>query len=255
STYGDRLHPRIPAKEVLGMYLNTILKRQGVAVIPSFSVGRTQDVLYLIKELMDEGSISKVPVVLDSPLSRRANKIFHDCYDNTCIKDEVLEDIHIYPSTLQEVEDVIESKKVTASEKSMIIISASGMIDGGRVVHHVKKRITDPKSGIILVGFQPEGTKGRLLLDGIDTLRLHKEELPVKASIFYVESLSAHGDYLDFIKWLQESRVSPKLVILNHGETKASNHLKLMLESQLSYKVTIADFSEEFDLNHVQIHP
>lgn len=253
STYGNKLHARIPAKEVLGMYLNTILKRKGVAIIPSFSVGRTQDILYLIKELIESHAIPSVPVHLDSPLSKKANHIFNQCYRKGCVKDEVTEDIDIYPSTLVEVEDAIESKALTAMDGPRIIVSASGMIDGGRVVYHVKQHVTDEKSGIILVGYQPEGTKGRILLDGNKMLRLHKEELPVNASIFYVDSLSAHGDYLDIIEWLSESKVDPKMIILNHGEEKGSKHFKLLIESQLNIKTTVADYGEEFDLDHMNV--
>ncbi len=251
STYGGKLHARIPAKEVLGMYLNTILKRSGVAVIPSFSVGRTQDVLYLVKQLMDENEIPQVPVILDSPLSKKANKIFNGCFKKGCVKDAVLENQDIYPSSLIEIDTAEESKRITSSKGPMIVISASGMIDGGRVVHHVKKRVVDPNSGIILVGFQPKGTKGRILLDGEKMLRLHKEELPVNASIFYVNSLSAHGDYLDLIEWIKESEIDPNLVILNHGEETGAEHFKTLIESQLEFKTTIAGYGESFELDNI----
>ncbi|TNE44707.1 MAG: MBL fold metallo-hydrolase [Deltaproteobacteria bacterium] len=250
STYGGRLHPRIPAKEVLGLYLNTILRRSGVAVVPAFSVGRTQDVLYLVKLLMDEGTIPRVPVILDSPLSRKANAIFNECFQTGHIKEDVRKQGNIYPNTLREIETVIESRQVNSIKEPMILISASGMLDGGRVVHHVKNRVVNKSDGIILVGYQPEGTKGRLLLDGISTLRMHKEEFPVKASIFHVNGLSAHADYLDIIEWLQESDVHPKLVMINHGEEQGAKHLKTLLESQLDWEATIADFGEEFHLDH-----
>jgi metallo-beta-lactamase family protein len=251
STYGDKLHPRIPAKEVLGLYLNTILKRSGVAVIPSFSVGRTQDVLYLVKQLIAEGKIPAVPVILDSPLSKKANKIFSECLKSESIREEVLKDENIFPETLLEVETTEESKNITTSDGPMIIISASGMIEGGRVVHHIKSRITNKKNGIILVGFQPKGTKGRLLLDGLKVLRLHKEELPVEASIFYVDSLSAHADYLDTIEWLNTAEIKPKFVILNHGEQMGALHLKTLIESELEIKATIASMGESFELDNI----
>lgn len=251
STYGGKLHSRIPAKEVLGLYLNTILKRGGVAVIPSFSVGRTQDVLYLIKCLQKENAIPSCRVVLDSPLSKKANKIFNDCFKREkCIKEDVSKEEDIYPEMIRQVESVEESKSLHEADGPMIIISASGMIDGGRVVHHVKKRVQDEKNGIILVGFQPVGTKGRILLDGEKKLRLHKEEFEVKASIFNVNSLSAHADYLDTLSWLKESNVKPGLIILNHGETKNSEHLKVIIESELGLKTTIAKQDEEFFLDH-----
>jgi len=251
STYGGKLHPRIPAKEVLGLYLNAILKKSGVAILPSFSVGRTQDVLYLIKKLMDEKVIPTVPVYLDSPLSKKANKIFNQCFKEDCVKEEVLQGGDIYPASLVEIDSVFESKRLTTAEGPLIIISASGMIDGGRVIHHIKKRISNKKNGIILVGYQPEGTKGRLLIDGVKMLRLHKQEFSIEANIFHINSLSAHGDYLDMIEWIKESKINPKLVILNHGEESGSKHMKNLIESQLDFKTTVADFGEEFDLQHI----
>lgn len=248
STYGNKLHARIPAKEILGMYLNTVLKRSGVVVIPSFSVGRTQDVLFLIKELIEEGKIPSVPVILDSPLSKKANAVFDDCFKKGKIKQEILEKGSIYPATLREVDSVEESKAITFTDEPMIIVSASGMIDGGRVVHHVKNRVSNKKNGIILVGYQPEGTKGRYLLDGEKMLRLHKQELVVKASIFYVNSLSAHADFLDLIEWLKESKINPRLVILNHGEEQGAKSFKTLIESELELNTTVAEFGEEFDL-------
>ncbi|MCB9228056.1 MAG: MBL fold metallo-hydrolase [Deltaproteobacteria bacterium] len=251
STYGKKLHSRIPAKEVLGMYLNTILKRSGVAIIPSFSVGRTQDIIYLIRELIDEKQIPEVPVVLDSPLSKKANAVFNECFCADQIKDDIIKDGTIYPVTMQEIESVKESKQLSETQGPMIIISASGMIEGGRVINHIKSRIEDKNNGIILVGYQPEGTKGRILLDGEKILRLHKEELRVNASIFNVNTLSAHGDYLDLISWIRDSKINPKLIILNHGEPEDSRHFKDLIESQLGFKTTVASFGEEFNLDHI----
>jgi metallo-beta-lactamase family protein len=248
STYGDKLHSRIPAKEVLGIYLNTILKRGGVAIIPSFSVGRTQDILYLVKELIKDKKIPLVPVYLDSPLSRKANAIFNKCMNPQFVKQEVLDEGSIYPYSFKEIETVEDSKALTEEEGPLIVISASGMLDGGRVVHHVKKRISDKKNGVILVGFQPKGTKGRILMDGEKKLRLHKEVFPVEASVFYLNSLSAHADYLDLIDWIESSDINPRLTILNHGEKMASAHLKVILESQLGLVTTIAKANEEFVL-------
>jgi len=250
STYGNKLHARTPAIDVLELYLNIILKRNGTAIIPSFSVGRTQEVLYLINRLMRDGKIPQVPVILDSPLSKKANKIFNQTDKNAFLKSELLEccESDLFPSTLREIETVQESKDLRNIPGPMIIISASGMIDGGRVVHHIKNRITDEKNGIILVGFQPVGTKGRLLLEGIETIRLHKEEMPVKATIFYINALSAHGDYLDLVEWLKSADKLPKMIILNHGEPASSNHLRLLLNAQFGITTTIADLGEEFNL-------
>lgn len=248
STYGNKLHSRIDAKKMLEIFLTSIIKRGGVAIIPSFSVGRTQDVLYLIKQLIDEKRIKRVPVFLDSPLSKKANEIFNESFASEQIKEDVLRDGTIYPDTLKVSETVNDSKSINFKDGPMIILSASGMMEGGRVIHHVKRRISDKKNGIILVGFQPVGTKGRLLLDGIKMLRLHKEELDVAASVFYVNALSAHADYLDTLEWLGNAESKPGFIILNHGEEMAAKNLKIILETQVGVKTTIADFDEEFYL-------
>ncbi|MDC1174882.1 MBL fold metallo-hydrolase [Bacteriovoracaceae bacterium] len=254
STYGDKLHPRIPAKEVLALYVNTILKRGGVAVIPSFSVGRTQDILFLIKQLIDEKKITAVPVILDSPLSKKANKIFNECLRKEFVREDIMEKSDYFPETLLEIDSTEDSINISAADGPMIIISASGMIEGGRVVHHVKSRISNKKNGIILVGFQPYGTKGRLLLDGIKVLRLHKEEFPVLASIFSINSLSAHADYLDTIDWLKTATVKPRFIILNHGEESGSLHLKSLIESELEINTTIATYGESYELDSIPLN-
>lgn len=251
STYGDRLHPRIPAEEILGIYLNSILSQSGVAIVPSFSVGRTQDILFLIKQLMDSGTIARVPVFLDSPLSSKANEIFRECMHDGFLKEEVMNKGDLFPTTLKETESVLESKQLNNAKGPIIIISASGMIDGGRVLHHIKQRIEDSNSGVILVGYQPVGTKGRLLLDGIEMLRLHGEEFKVNAKVYHVNSLSAHADYLDLVHWLKESDVHPTLTILNHGDEPAAKHLKGVLQSQLKFKTTVADLGEEFVFDQI----
>lgn len=250
STYGNRLHPRLSPKEVLGIFLKTIIKRGGVAVIPSFSVGRTQDILYLIKCLIDDKTIPRVSVYLDSPLSKKANSIFQRSFNESNIKKEIFEKGKVFPDTLIEIETVKDSKDLNnKSGEPMIIVSASGMIDGGRVVHHIKGRIEDKKNGVILVGYQPEGTKGRILLDGEKMLRLHKEEFTVKADIFYVDTLSAHADYLDTINWLKKSEHLPKFIILNHGEKNSLSNLKTLVEAEFQITTTIAEMNEGFKLD------
>jgi len=254
STYGDKIHPRLESKEMLKLHLNSILLRKGVAIIPAFSVGRTQDILILINQLILEKKIPDVPVVLDSPLSKKANKIFLVNKNTKYIKDHVksLNNGKVFPEKLRLVQTVQESISINSMSGPMIIVSASGMLDGGRVVHHLKKRVSEKENGIILVGYQPIGTKGRYLLDGYKMLRLHKQEFKVNASIFYINSLSAHGDYLDMMEWIKKSKVKPYLTILNHGEQRPTRHLKDVLNSCLGMNVTIAKNEEEFYLPSIK---
>ena len=250
STYGNKIHPRVPHLELLKIYINIVMKRNGVLIIPSFSVGRTQDILYCLNELQKNNQIPLAPIYLDSPLSKKANAIFKK-HQNSCHVREELKNVkELFPANLIEIESIAESKELNEQSGPLIIVSASGMIDGGRVVHHVKKRITDPKNAILFVGFQPEGTKGKILLDGNKMLRLHKEELNVEASIFKLDGLSAHGDFLDFLQWINESEIKPRLTILNHGEEKSSAFLKEVLKTEKNWSVCVASFNEKFNLDN-----
>ncbi|MEK6625980.1 MAG: MBL fold metallo-hydrolase [Bdellovibrionota bacterium] len=248
STYGDRVQVRISPEETLGRYLRIILNRNGVVIIPAFSVGRTQEVLFLINELMVAKKIREVPVYLDSPMSSSANRIFLENKEDHVLKIENNKLISsISPSSYHEVESVEESKKISKENGPMIIVTSSGMISGGRVLHHLKLRLPHKENGVIFVGYQAEETKGRLLVDGIDKIRIHHQEVPVHADIFSVDGLTAHADYIDILAWLGHLKKAPKLIILNHGEDRALKHLKLLIEGEFNYRVGIAEPGLEFD--------
>ncbi|MBI2521692.1 MAG: MBL fold metallo-hydrolase [Bdellovibrio sp.] len=254
ATYGNRLQVRISAEELMKRYLNIVLKRKGVMIIPAFSVGRTQEILFLINKLMEAKVINEVPVYVDSPMSASANRIFMDNPDDHVLKIENDQLVSpILPPSYHEVLSVAESKNISKQKGPMIIVTASGMISGGRVLHHLKDRLPYKENGVLFVGYQAEETKGRLLIEGIEKIRIFHKEVPVNADIFNIDGLSAHGDYLDILEWLASLKKSPKLIILNHGETKALNHLKMLIESEYDYKVAIAEPGEEVDTNNVSL--
>jgi len=242
STYGDRVQVRVTPEESMQRYLQIVLNRNGVVIIPAFSVGRTQEVLFLINKLMQNKKIPEVPVFVDSPMSSSANYIYLHNKEDHILKIENEQLLSpIAPPSYHETKSVEESKRISKQSGPMIIVTASGMITGGRVMHHLKDRLPHPENGILFVGYQAEETKGRLILDGIQTIRIHHQEIPIKADIFNIDGLSAHGDYLDILEWLGKLKKEPKLIILNHGENRSLKHLKLLIENEYHFNVTIAE--------------
>ena len=220
STYGDRLLPHGNPNQELAEIINKVMRRNGVLVIPAFAVGRTQDVLQAIAELQRENMIDKeIPVYVDSPMARSATKAHLKFPDELAwqpapggVQGPI--DTDMFKCT----ESFEESIALQEINRPHIVISASGMVTGGRVMHHLKNRLPDPKNGVLFVGYQAEGTKGRVLLSGEKEFRIHHERINVAAEIFKVDHFSAHADYEDSLRWVAQMPVPPKRIILNHGE-------------------------------------
>jgi len=250
ATYGNKLQPRVSVEREMQIYLNRVLNRGGVMIIPAFSVGRTQELLYHLHNLIKQKLIPEVPIYVDSPMSAQANRIFIENSDEHQLKIENDKLVSpICPHCYFETKDREESQKLNSKSGPMIIITASGMVTGGRVLHHLKNRLPVKSNGVMFVGFQAEETKGRLLLEGINTIRIHHEEIPVNAEVFHVHGMSAHADYLDMLDWLKHLKRPPKLIILNHGEAPGLHNLKRVIESSFNFKVTIAKVKESFKFN------
>lgn len=236
STYGDRLQSRLNSADELAPIINKITDRGGVALIPAFAVGRAQEVLQTLAVLRLEKKInSKIPIYLDSPMATKATEIFLKHQQEHLGK---IQFMGIFNAT----SSAIESQAIQESNQPMIIISASGMLSGGRIMHHLKTRLPDPKNGLIFVGYQAETTKGRLLQNGIKELRIHHQKIPVNAEVFTVESLSAHADYLDIFDWLKHFQKYPQKIFLNHGETISRQSLAVKL-SELGYSVELPELN------------
>ncbi|MBT3983380.1 MAG: MBL fold metallo-hydrolase [Bacteriovoracaceae bacterium] len=248
STYGDRLQPKNDPCELLGLFINNIIAKQGVVVIPTFTVGRAQEVLYYIKKLQEDKIIPITPVYVDSPMANSANRVFYDHQEEhkLSIGEDELKG-PLCPTKYHEINSTQASKELIQRDGPFIVLSAAGMLTGGRVLHHLKKRLPGKENGVIFVGYMVENTKGRRLQDGAKTIRIHHEEIEVHASIFTIEGLSAHGDYMDMINWLEHFQVLPKCIFLNHGELHASTHFKNILEGKFGVKVHIVKHGEEID--------
>ncbi|MFN0112349.1 MAG: MBL fold metallo-hydrolase RNA specificity domain-containing protein [Blastocatellia bacterium] len=251
STYGDREHKDFDVKAELARIINETVDRGGQILIPSFAVGRTQLLLYLIRELEDEGRIPIIPVYVDSPMASSATRLYLTHKEDHDLEMKDLLDDHRNPLAtkrfnLARTRD--QSKAITASEESAIVISASGMATGGRIMHHLRKRLPDERNTVIFVGYQSEGTRGRRLLDGEPEIKVFGQYVPVRAKIERLENLSAHADCNEILRWLGGFKHAPKKVFLVHGEPKAQEALKLKIIEKFGWTVEIPDYLDKFEL-------
>ena len=255
STYGDRKISRENIEDKLADVIQRVTTRGGTLIIPSFAVGRTQDLCYLIAKLKTENKIGDVPLYLDSPMAHRVSEVYlkhigelRDGLGQNLIETSLAE------TTAKLILTPEESQKLSLSPEPKIVISASGMLQGGRVMHHLKAKLADKNSGVLFVGYQSEGSKGRLLKDGIKSLRIHHQEIEVLAEIFALDGLSAHADGDELVRWCQALKTPPQSTWINHGETKAIAAFKARLETELKWPhVQAAQMGQLIDLTSTRI--
>ncbi len=255
ATYGGRYHERYDGTvEELARHINRAFARVGNVIIPSFAVGRTQELLYAIREAKERSLIKKkdFPVYVDSPLAIEATEIFSKC-DRECLDAETraliekgIDPISFSGLKLSVTAD--ESKLINTSTESKIIISASGMCEAGRIRHHLKHNLWKKENLILFVGYQTEGTLGRTLLGGAKTVKLFGEEIAVKAEIRNLKGNSGHADHAGLIRWAGEFERKPKIIFLNHGTEGSITALKGDLESQ-GYACEMPYSGTEYDLS------
>jgi metallo-beta-lactamase family protein len=252
STYGDRDHPTGSVADKLAEVINRVAKRGGAVVIPSFAVGRTQTLMYYLRQLDDQRQIPHLPVYVDSPMAISVTDIYmrhredHDT-DFTNLEQQGDKD----PLDLRDVHmtrTVEDSKKINDVISPCIILSASGMATGGRVLHHLARRLPDPRNAVLLVGYQAEGTGGRALQDGAQYLRIFGEEVPVGAEIVTLDQLSAHAGRSELLRWLPGFTIPPRQTFLVHGEPNALDALRAGIVSHFQWPVTVPAYLQSFDL-------
>lgn len=249
STYGNRLHETEDILTRFERIIKRTVGRGGKVVIPAFAVGRTQEVLYVLKKLEDSGRLPSIPIYLNSPLAIDATAIYikyaseHNFFANGTRPTEAF-----HPSRLIYVHDAEESKHLNSLAEPAIIISSSGMMSGGRILHHLKAYLPDPKSTLVITGFQAAGTRGRAIIDGAKAVKIHGMPVAVNAELEFIESLSAHGDYNDILRWLGGFHQPPKVTFLVHGEPDAAVILKQKIENELKWKVVIPKYLEKIEL-------
>jgi metallo-beta-lactamase family protein len=253
STYGDRDHPAGSVADELADVINQTAKRGGAVVIPAFAVGRTQTIMYLLKQLVATKRIADLPVYVDSPMAISVTELYKnhpEDHDIDFSRQEKNGDGD--PLNLREVHmtrSVEESKNINNVVSPCIIVSASGMVSGGRILHHLEHRLPDSRSTVMLVGYQGEGTRGRQLLDGAKYLNLYGESVPVRARIVEVGQLSAHAGKSELLRWLSGFQAPPKQTFFVHGEPVALTALSEAVKAKFGWAVTIPEYEQSFELN------
>jgi len=245
STYGDRVHSSAdPMKELEQIIVRTA-ERKGVVLIPSFTVGRAQTLLHYLAKLRAADRIPAIPMYLNSPMATDVTDLFcqfsslHKLSDLEC---EGIRDVVHY------VKSADESKRLNSRRPPMLIVSASGMATGGRILHHLKEFAPDAKNTIVLAGFQAAGTRGRALQDGAKEIKIHGEPVRVRAEVGLIEHLSAHADGEEILRWLEKSAASPRKVFVTHGEASSAQALASKIHESLGWECEVPDLNAEFSL-------
>jgi len=244
STYGDRVLPDY-RPQALAEIVNKVLGRGGTLIIPAFALGRSQEFLHYLGSLEQAGLIPAYPVYMDSPMARDVTDIYVRYQDQLQVRDLASS----WPSRLRFINDSDDSMLLAMSDEPKIVLSASGMLQGGRVLHHLKAKLPQEKNGVLFVGYQAQGTKGRLLREGISSLRIHHKEVSVEAEIFALDPFSAHADRTGLVSWLQDLQLKPQKVFLIHGETEARATLAKLIEQKYAFSCVLPKTHDEFVLS------
>ena len=252
STYGDRLHDPEDPKDALARVINEAAGRGGPLLIPAFAVGRTQELVYHIRELEEEGRIPVLPVRVDSPMAAAATQIYHRT------KDEHDEE---YASVLEQNRHPLrtrsmltastreESKRLNDETGTRVIISASGMMTGGRVLHHARRILPDERATVLFVGFQAAGTTGRKILDGAQFVRIMKGDVPVRCHVERIGGLSAHADWKEVLRWLAPlEQTPPRRAFTTHGEPEAAAAMAGHIRDRFGWRVDAPQYGESVEL-------
>jgi metallo-beta-lactamase family protein len=249
STYGNRVHDTTP--ETFAQEINDAIARGGSILIPAFAVDRTEVILMALKELIIDGKIPEIPIYVDSPMALSALGLYREAITARSaeiregVADRFANEDPFDAGALHQMTTTEESKAINDIDHSAIIISASGMATGGRVVHHLANLLPNPKNTVILVGYQAVGSRGRLLNDGATEVKIHGEVIPVKAHITNVESFSVHADSDELITWLKQAK-KPKKAYVVHGETEGQEHMQQRLSDELGWDVVIPKSNQSF---------
>jgi metallo-beta-lactamase family protein len=246
STYGDRSHPVTDPLKALGEVIRRTVARLGVVVIPAFAVGRAQSLLHCIQELKRRGVVRHdLPVFLNSPMAAGATAVYLRHASElrlTAAQCDALRD------AAQVVETPEESRLLNTRRGPMVIVAASGMATGGRVVHHLKAFAPDPRNTILFSGYQAGGTRGARIASGAATVRIFGEEVPVRAEVASLEDLSAHADASEIMGWMRGFARPPRRVFINHGEPAAADALRLRIERELHWDCHLPYYLEQLTL-------
>ena len=245
STYGNRIHPDEDVKLLLETYINNAFQINGTVIIPSFAVERVQSIMYLLWQLKKEGKLPNIPFIIDTPMGISVlevfteNKNWHKLSESDCIE---MCQMFTMNTDYQETINTIFDKG------SKVVIAASGMLTGGRVLSYLERYIGLPETTVIIVGYQAEGTRGRKLLEGATDIKIYGKYYPVLAKILEIEGLSAHGDQNDLLNWLSELESKPQKVFLVHGENQPADELRIKIQEHYDFACSVPMMGQEIEL-------
>jgi metallo-beta-lactamase family protein len=249
STYGSTSNPAVNPEPDLTRIVNDTFARGGVLVIPAFAVGRTQGILYYLRKLMKEDKIPDVPVYVDSPMAISATYLFYKYprYHNLQVTTKDLAE-ETETNMLVFVKSGQHSKSLNDLKTNAIIISSSGMMTGGRILHHLANRLKRPNDTVLIAGYQAEGTRGRDLLDGKPTIRIYGEEVPVRCKVEYMASMSGHADREELFRWMKNFKQKPKMTFCTHGEGERLVQYAQAIRDTFAWNVLVPDYLETVTL-------
>lgn len=254
STYGNRTHDPTPLIDQIRAPFRDTLARGGTILIPAFAVARAQLITLMLRELMESGDIAEIPVHIDSPMAVEVTEIYHK-YAGTKDLDPALTEAEwqrVFPRDVQFHRTVEESKQLNRLSGPRVIIAASGMLTGGRVLHHLERLAPDEKNLIVLAGFQAAGTRGRALADGARTLRMHGADIQVRAEVISLLGLSAHADANELVRWVRSGDgATSEATFIVHGEPDAAAALSQRFQTELRMRTITPKLGEVFDLSNV----
>ena len=252
STYGDRLHDPENPKDALKRIINDVAQRKAPLLIPAFAVGRTQEIVYLIRELEDEKAIPVLPVCLDSPMAAAATAAYAK---RTEEQDEDYASVLARPEHPLRTHAMItcsskeESKRQSETRGARVIVSASGMMTGGRVLHHAMRLLPDPEATLLFVGYQAAGTRGRRILNGETEIKIFGQWVPVRCRIERIGSFSAHADWQEILRWLEGMPSAPRRTFLTHGEPAAASAMAAHIKDRFGWTVEVPVYGQRFELS------
>ena len=243
STYGDRNHPEVDPIEEIARVLARTLERGGTLLIPSFAVARAQNISYCLHQIFERDLAPRVPVYLNSPMATRVTALYQRHASYHRLPADLASEVCSLPHFVRSVD---ESKELTARGRfPAVIISASGMATGGRVLHHLESLAPDPRNTILLPGFQAPGTRGQAIAAGVEAVKIHGAYVPIQAEVVQLDFLSAHADQADLLRWVGACEQPPREVYVTHGESLSSDVLRHEIQERLSFRASVPDYRDE----------
>ncbi len=250
STYGDKLHSKEDTEQVLANLINEAARNKSVILVPSFAIGRTQELLWNIHRLIEGNKIPHIPIYVDSPMANEATLLYstHTEDHDTEMRISLSRgETPLAPDLVRFVHDRNMSKALNMADGPMMIIAGSGMVNGGRILHHLRQRLGDSSTVVLFTGYQAEGTRGRDMIEGAETVRIFREDVPVRARIEKLNSLSAHADQEELLRWMSHLNSAPKRVFLVHGDYEVQQEFRAKIIERYGWEVDIPAPGDVFE--------